>query len=237
MTSVVARELNELHSQAKRSGRGYAVGSWPSSYTQFAAPELGWREVATRRGQGPISTLRPVTQQQAHPHSISAQVGLEQQPLHTDGAHLDRVPDIVLLISERPSSTPTRLGWTHQVAGPGTTRLWVGAAGARGQSLAGLATGVFLVHSGRRSFYSTVLGRGGIRYDPGCMSACDQRAHELAEVFREEKHELDQVAWSQQNQVLLILNRQVLHGRAAVVDGDLDRELTRIAYYSDESQS
>ncbi len=36
--------------------------------------------------------------------------------------------------------------------------------------------------------------------------------------------------WTGTNQVLIVDNRRVLHARAAVAEGDTDRELTRVAF-------
>jgi len=47
-----------------------------------------------------VSVLRPQEQGQAHPYSISAVHGLGEQPLHVDGSHMFRPPDVVVLVSE-----------------------------------------------------------------------------------------------------------------------------------------
>lgn len=64
----------------------------------------------TRRGDGPIGLLRPLSREAAHRHSLSARFGYEVLPLHTDGAHLRTPPELVLLEACRPSSSgPTLL--------------------------------------------------------------------------------------------------------------------------------
>ena len=99
---------------------GWAVGSLPTygfagshrvqaSTLTWDAKQLGLTPIANREGDDPHSTLRPTAPEDARPASLSAVVGLNAQPLHTDGAHLARVPEYVLLWSAEPNSTPTRV--------------------------------------------------------------------------------------------------------------------------------
>ena len=69
-------------------------------YLRTQSEVVGYELIPNRRGQGMIDALRPLRQAEAHPNSLSSRYGLEQQPLHTDGAHLEDSPDIVLLWSE-----------------------------------------------------------------------------------------------------------------------------------------
>ena len=48
---------------------GWASGSGDTVRIQAAAP--GWAEVATRRGDPPVSVLRPTEQGAAHPKSLT----------------------------------------------------------------------------------------------------------------------------------------------------------------------
>jgi alpha-ketoglutarate-dependent taurine dioxygenase len=167
-----------------------------------------------------VSVLRPTEKGAARPNSLSARYGLGQQPLHTDGAHLQRPPDLVVLFSERPSTTPTRL-WraTYGLLPP--------------PPYAALRHGMFLVHSGRDSFYSPALSASGYRYDPGCMTACDTRAREVTQYFEGQLSHASTYEWMGWDQVLVIDNRRVLHARSAVGEDDIGRELTRIAFQSE----
>ena len=153
---------------------GWASASGDVDWVRRQAASVGWTEVAVRRGDATLSVLRPVVASAARPKSLSATYGLGQQPLHTDGAHLPDPPDFVALISTRPSTT--------------TTLLWRASTPARSRSLlsvsAALSHGMFLVVSGRDSFYAPALLRGRYRYDPGCMVACDVRAREVEDYFR-----------------------------------------------------
>lgn len=86
----------------------------------------------------------PPTEQQAKPNSLSTEYGTGAQPLDTDGAHLPRPPDIVAFVAETPSRTPTRLWRTL-----GITRAVPWEA---------LRSGIFLVSSGRDSFFTPAAG-------------------------------------------------------------------------------
>jgi hypothetical protein len=92
---------------------------------------------------------------------------------------------------------------------------------------------VFIVHSGRDSFYTTARLDRGIRFDPGCMTPCDQRARTLADYFSDLGNEAETHEWTTANQVLVIDNRTTVHGRAAAdASGDKDRILSRIAFHT-----
>ena len=88
---------------------GWASGTGDIDSIREHAASLGWVEVPTRGGDAPVSVLRPTEASAAHPRSLSAEYGLGQQPLHTDGAHMVDPPDIVVLISSRRSSTATHV--------------------------------------------------------------------------------------------------------------------------------
>ena len=205
---------------AKARGMGWASGSCDAESVRKQAALLGWVEVAPRRGDPTVSVLRPAAASNANPNSLSAAYGLGQQPLHTDGAHMQEPLDVLVLISTRPSATPTRL-WppnvpARQTRPPSTTTA--------------LSDGMFLVRNGHDSFYAPALSGSRYRYDPGCMTPCDARAREVQEYF---EHQLSRAfvhEWSAAGQVLVVANRRALHARSAVADGDLERELTRIAF-------
>jgi hypothetical protein len=95
---------------------------------------------------------------------------------------------------------------------------------------------MFLVRNGRDSFYAPVLSKSRLRYDPGCMTACDVRAGQVAQYFERQLAEASTHKWSEWDQVLLIDNRWVLHARSAVAEDDMDRELMRVAFRSEASE-
>jgi hypothetical protein len=179
----------------------------------------GWDEVPVRRGDPPVSVLKPVQPDSAHPRSLSARYGLGDQPLHTDGAHLASPPDLVVLAASGPSQTPTRL-WAHGRAD----------RGKEDPSWASFSNGMFLVQAGRDSFYAPVIAGDRWRFDPGCMIPCDARARQVSEYLAAQLARAWTSEWTRAGQVLVIDNRSVLHARAALADGDGDRELTRVAF-------
>jgi hypothetical protein len=212
-------DFKALVSAAQREG--WASGSGDIDSIRRLAALLGWAEVAIRRGDPPVAVLRPTEPSAAQPRSLSAQFGLGQQPLHTDGAHLAHPPDIVVLVSSRPSPTPTHV-WVAD--------LRRGKSRASDLALAAFEHGMFLVHSGRDSFYAPVLAGGRYRYDPGCMTACDARAREVEEYLAAQTAQAAAFEWTCGGQVLVVDNRRVLHARAAVAEDDTGRELIRVAF-------
>lgn len=205
---------------------GWSVGQWTSSdpFTTLShlARQAGWEAVGTRAGEGPVSTLRPVTQAEAREESMSAVHGLNAQPLHVDGSHMLRPPDIVLLFSAAPNATPTRL-WK-----PGRSRFSRDAA----------LNGLFMVGHGRSAFLAPALDLDGWRYDPVIMRPADERARSIANgLDAGSDRDATEVSWDRKNTMLIIANRKVLHGRAAVTDGDEERKLIRMAFYANRGSS
>jgi alpha-ketoglutarate-dependent taurine dioxygenase len=62
------------------------------------------------------------------------------------------------------------------------------------------------------------------------MTPADERAHDAVRHFESLTSSAYRHQWTAPGQVLVISNRRALHARAAVVEVDRDRELTRIAY-------
>lgn len=200
---------------AVKSGWSVGVGTLEGVTAQ--ARQLKLVPVPNRRGEPLVSRLRPTTEQEAKPRSLSAQVGLGTQPLHTDGAHQESPPDFLVFVSERPSSTPTLLRHVHGQSVP-----WDDLRG-----------GMFLVGVGSSAFFAPALKGAGatrrLRFDPGCMRPCDARAR-LAARFLSDRTSITRVDWTSPGQILVLDNRRTLHGRGDVDDDDLDRELVRIAF-------
>jgi Taurine catabolism dioxygenase TauD, TfdA family len=215
-------DLATLATEANR--KGWASGSGDVGSIRKQAAALGWAEVAPRRGDATVSVLRPSAASNAHPNSLSATYGLGRQPLHTDGAHMQEPPDLLVLICTLPSATSTQL-WRpdFRQSPPASTTT-------------AFSHGMFLVRNGRESFYapalsgSWALSGARYRYDPGCMTPCDARAREVQEYFEQQLSRAVANEWQTAGQVLVIDNRRVLHARSGVADGDLNRELTRIAF-------
>lgn len=214
--------LDSLVDTAKRDG--WATGRAPMMLIQTTAARLGWTEVPGRRGSPPVTTLRPTNQEDANPRSLSAHYGRGAQPLHTDGAHLAKPPDVVILTCTGTSDTPTRL-WKTNIKD--SFSFWPPDY---------VAHGVFLISNGRDSFFSTAFTSSGYRYDPGCMVPCDARARKAALFFEEEFENSSEHSWDEPGKILVIANRRALHARASATDDAL-REIHRISYYLPQESS
>lgn len=191
---------------------GPALGTraWMLTYE---AKQLNLTPVPNRHGEAAHSTLRPTTVMDAHPSSLSATVGMGVQPLHTDGAHLARVPDYVVLWCADTNSTPTRFWAPWNVVSRNDEH------------------GMFVVRSGSRTWLAPAIEPyRNLRFDPICMHPGDAAARRLAVLLQEPPdHEVQSVTWDVPGKVLLLRNRFLLHGRAAVAANDTDRRIERIA--------
>jgi hypothetical protein len=207
--------LDNLMTSVRRDG--WASGKATIEQIRIQARSRNWSEVANRKGGRPVVSLRPVPSAQAHPHSLSASVGLERQPLHTDGAHHSRPPDIVVLASAQPTKTPTLL-WSLR---SGRTTYAPPEY---------VEHGIFLVSNGRDSFFAVAYLSGRFRYDPGCMVPCDSRARDAARYFDDAIDSARTHTWDEPGSVLLIDNRHVLHARGSAVD-DSKRQIERVSFH------
>jgi hypothetical protein len=217
--SLLPSELADLAERA--TNEGWATGQADLGRLRYAAQRLDWAIVELRSGDGGSTALRPTPTELAHPRSHSAKVGTGEQPLHTDGAHLRYPPRWLILYSEEPNLTPSlffRLRPRLVM-----TRLAV--------SLPQRATdGLFLVDSGSDRFLALLqTSGGGWRWDPGCMTPCDQRAREAADFLGSLSGAAQAYEWAEPNQFLLLDNTQMLHARGDASEDD-QRCLTRLAY-------
>lgn len=201
--------LRDLAAVALRDGWVTAEGVIEDAIEDAKA--AGWVPVPIRRGEPAVTTLRPLSAEQAHPRSLSAIAGLGQQPFHTDGAHLRQMPDIVVLATEAASPTPTLL----VDPGPAT---------------ASQRQGVFRVSTGRDAFYASAVDADGRwRYDPGCMTPADQRAATAVEEIGRMSARAVRHEWRSSSTVLVLANRRILHARATAVDA-ATRRVHRVAF-------
>lgn len=215
-------ELAELFNEAEK--KGWVIGTGPLARVRRAAKGLGWTEQANRTGEPSATRLTPSTREQAKPRSLSATYGLGAQPLHTDGAHLQPPPDILLLHAEHPNATPTIL-WNNGLDDNKIKLPWDASK-----------HGVFMVQNGPSSFFVTALTGRTIRYDPGCMVACDMRARAVARYFSEALKVSHTHRWRESDEFVLIDNRRTLHARGEVEDADLKRELHRVAFLTGDAE-
>lgn len=212
------KSLTEAWKEAQIQGWSY--GEATLNQLRLEAYLAKWDAMETRRGQGTETELRPTSQAAApYPRSISAVYGLDEQPLHIDGAHFPDPPDAVLLFCEAPNETPTNVLSLKD--------LNVGDPLKRDN----LRHGIFIVGSGPAAFLAHALESGGrLRYDPNVMTPADSRAHEAVKHFASAQEKATAFEWSVPNSYLLIANRFTLHGRAKVDEKDAARKVTRVAY-------
>lgn len=210
-------EIGELLEDAQRSGLATSELELCAQSHLFETSLLSWLEqhnyqpLKNRSNEGPISELIPQTREIANPLSLSATTGLDQQPMHTDGAHLRTTPDFVLLWSETTNKTPTRVWQLPQI--PRTAQ-----------------NGIFVVFNGKERWLTQAYDSGTIRFDPGCMSPADQSARNLSHILTTPpEQEIKLIHWDVRGKLAVIDNKRILHGRSRLSDGDNMRCLKRLA--------
>ncbi|MCP8711797.1 TauD/TfdA family dioxygenase [Streptomyces sp. AC04842] len=211
---AMVKVLEPLISEAKKTGWASGLGSLNT--VRLEAAGLSLTEVPNRRGEPPVTTLRPLGREEARKNSLSARFGKGEQPLHNDGAHMEHPPDFVVLGGETTSGTPTRL-WINKYGG---AFCWPPQY---------VLHGIFLVQNGRDSFYSPAFADGRYRYDPGCMIPCDARAREAVKFFEGAADSAVEHHWDAPGKLLVIDNRRTLHARASAAD-DPDRAIQRVSF-------
>jgi hypothetical protein len=173
----------------------------------------GWTAAPQKAG-ALVSRLRPMDMTQAPPRTLSAVHGLEAQPLHTDGAHLQRLPDIIVLHAPQPAATPTVV-WKLPDSVPSC-----------------LHSGVFTVRGNETSFLAHAYADRRLRFDPVCMSPADHLARDAIAYLRSVRSDAYKHQWERGGTLLFIDNRRSLHAREAVLNaGDAEtRVIERAAY-------
>ncbi len=178
---------------------------------------LSFTHVRNRPTSPPIEVLTPTSSDNAPARSLSAMHGEGPQPLHTDGAHHQVPPHIVLLSSRQISSVATWL-WRFDTAQLPSTSMHHD-----------LLHGVFTVRSGRSCFLSPAwTHREQLRYDPGCMEPADDRAQRVATFLNSRIEHGTAFSWTTPGQVLAIDNRRVTHARGDAVN-EPHRTIERLA--------
>lgn len=221
-------DLASLWSQAQDTGW---VAFVADEYTlRSAVSRTGWISCPGRDGQE-IERIKPFSEREAYPRSISATHGLSEQPLHIDGSHLRTPPDVLILTALLPSNIPTKLLRINP--GPGHQ-------GRPPLPRASLESGVFTVETGRDSFLASVVEpehKTLYRYDSNVMKPADHRARKVAEFFLELQGLAEVFVWDRPNLNLLIDNRVSLHGRAdASMESGEKRELLRASYFAERDK-
>jgi hypothetical protein len=174
---------------------------------QVSAPSI--RVVRSRSSDDDVKVLRPMSKEEAHPRSLSAQYGHDPFPFHTDGAHLQTPPDFMLLaaMQDDAGETPTHLKRLCEPPPPSDDD--------------DIRRGVFRVDAGRSGFYTTCQSADGrIRFDPGCMTPIDSRSRRLAGAILMGEPDYSH-RWTGSTEILIVDNSRVMHARGRV--GDFSR--------------
>lgn len=205
---------------AVSAGQPWAALQCDFGVATAAALRLGWHGAALRSGEPDNSVLRPLSITEAHPNSLSSRYGLEAQPLHTDGAHLRRPPDVVILHNRTTSRTSTALWSPDNAQAVINENAW--------------RSGIFTVATGRHKFLASALDQSALRLDPGCMTPADQLAREVLQEAQDARTNCTEFAWSTPGTTLVINNRRALHARNPVDPGDLERRIHRATFHLQE---
>lgn len=165
-----------------------------------------------------VDELRPqLAHEVLHP-SLSAQVGHGLQPWHMDMAHrMEPARFLVMGMYECPTETaPTEL--------LDATALVPKALTQEAQCEP------FLVRTGARSFYATILTKDQpfVRFDPGCMQGSTPRASALMQQLLAHASAPTHVHQWSAGSVLVINNWKMLHRRADATNST-NRTLYRVS--------
>lgn len=205
---------------ARQARGGWVTSSGTLEEVKAAARRAGWHTVPNRSGESGEKVLLPKTRKNAALRSLSRIYGMGAQPLHTDGAHLAKPPDLIVLWSEEPNLT--------------STLTWSARHSSDTFPYSELRNGLFLVDAGRQQFLAHSYEHGAFRYDPGCMSPADARAKKAAEYFRSVIADAYKHDWTERNMLLFIDNKRALHARGAIDEADRDsRQLVRLAFHTE----
>jgi hypothetical protein len=166
--------------------------------------------------------LRPLSEAEARPRSLSWHYGLSQLPWHTDTAHRETPARWLVMACVDPGSvevTTSLLRWRDLDLSP--------------ELHDAARTCPFVFRNGRQSFLSTIeqTGRPFVRYDPGCMQALDacgtRLQSELAYRFSS-SGAAARVDWLP-GRLLVLNNWEFLHCRA---DAHRSKDRTLIRAYA-----
>lgn len=156
--------------------------------------------------------LRPVDRAIARRRTLSALVGFEAQPLHTDGAHKINPPLYICLQAQDITPTATEV-----------MRIDSDEVIALGRRT------IFKVNNGARTFYRAAHGDLGWQFDPGCMTPANPAARQFIDILADLRCQTKWIEWDSPSKLLVINNRRALHARSAVVPGDLSRSIARLS--------
>lgn len=210
--NMVSLPLKRLVEQAIENGWSCEHGGLERLRSQ--ASILGWEVVSSRTAEPLTEVLKPANPSDAQKNSLSAKYGRGDQPLHTDGAHHGRQPDVILLSASEASEVPTLL-WRF-----GVDRVPL-------EMLHDLRNGLFTVRNGKDAFLAPALDGTRLRVDPACMDPSDLRARRVLAFFESVREDAERYDWKEPGKVLAIDNRRVLHARASA-EGEPERTMHRV---------
>jgi len=169
----------------------------------------------TKRNPEPIRRISPVSVQEAPPNTLSSRFGTSAFPFHTDGAHWCRPPTFLSLYCDSAGETqrPTYLLPTTAFSKP-TRRL--------------LEREHWIVNTGTRAFFTTVMSKGAIRFDRACMNPLEGDTSELVvtEIAADRRRHI-RVDWDE-GDLLIIANDRCLHSRGDAERRGTERVLARV---------
>jgi alpha-ketoglutarate-dependent taurine dioxygenase len=157
-----------------------------------------------------VEEVTPATSDEARPRSLSQKYGTEALPLHMDTAHRLRPARIMVL-----GCVDVGLSEASTILLDVRSLNWSSA------ELHLLRTAVFLIRTGRRSFYCSIMSdrRHFTRFDPGCMEPTDELSEAALQLFtdRLSRTQSQKVDWLE-GRFLVLDNWRMLHGRTAASD-------------------
>lgn len=159
---------------------------------------------AATRGRGLVDFLAPLASSEANPRSLSAQCGTGPQPWHVDLSHFPEPARYLVMscLREGQAQVPTEL----------LEREAFLSRRNRSDAL----SEPFLVRSGRRSFYGSILegSKRFVRFDPGCMQGATSRATDLMKRLLDDAPLPSYAHQWALGDILVIDNWRLLHRRA-----------------------
>jgi alpha-ketoglutarate-dependent taurine dioxygenase len=154
-----------------------------------------------------VEEVVPTTAGEAPPRSLSEKYGTDMLPLHMDTAHRLSPARVIVLGCVNVGLSPTS-----------TTLLNVSSLVWSHREMKLLTTAVFLVRTGRSSFYSSIISERQqfSRFDPGCMEPTDEKSEAALRLFNDKisSAPCKNIEWLE-GRFLIVDNWRMFHGRTA----------------------
>jgi len=198
--------------------RGWTTFSSPDSQPLVDIAKAFGEPVPPRPDRAPTRILKPLSEQEAEPGSLSALRGRGRFPYHTDCAYYRRPPNLIFFRAVRPTPVATLMIDGITVLRPI-------------ENLA--STAIFRARGLRKRFLCRMVSNKALRWDPDCMDPVDDSAYEAAKLLVEISLGVEPIrfSWNDNSTVLVVDNRRILHGREDA-SADPNRELESVLIYS-----